>query len=165
MMRPNILLLAALLATSVSQSQDANPNALDFWIGEWEVSWTDQEGKTHQASNSVKRILNGKVILEEFDASDTLGFTGKSHSVLDGLTGKWKQTWVDSNGSYMDFVGTQEGNTFTFSRSYINKEGENVETRMIFREIKSDSLIWDWQGRKDPTGEWNLLWQLHYKRK
>jgi len=30
---------------------------------------------------------------------------GRSISIFDATDKKWKQTWVDSQGSYLDFVG------------------------------------------------------------
>lgn len=149
---------------SIAEEQPADPSELDFWIGNWQVSWEDEAGETHRGTNTISRILNGKVIKEEFDASEALKFTGSSFSVLDSLTGKWKQTWVDSNGTYMDFEGHALDDSFVFERAYTNAKGEAVENRMVFHSIEADSLIWDWEGRKATDTEWKLLWRLHYER-
>lgn len=158
------LLVLLLSQFCTAENRPADVSDLDFWIGEWEVSWKDEDGNVLKGKNTITRILDGKVIKEDFDASEAINFTGSSFSVLDSLTGEWKQTWVDSNGSYMDFEGYHRGDAFVFRRSYTNAKGEDIENRMVFRMIEANSFIWDWEGRKDPDGQWNLLWRLHYTR-
>src|SRR5262245_45573121 len=80
------------------------PGALDFWLGSWIVSWA---GGGH-GTNVIRRILDERVIEESFDGSDTDGsLKGRSLSVMDAGSGGWRQTWVDSNGAFLDFVGVE----------------------------------------------------------
>ena len=74
--------------------------ALDFWIGTWHVSWVGGG----QGTNTIRRILDDRVIEESFDGRDAESrLIGRSLSVRDSVDGRWRQTWVDSTGAYLDF--------------------------------------------------------------
>jgi len=38
-------------------------------------------------------------------------------------------------------------------------------SRMVFEDIKRDSLVWRWQGKKLETDEWADAWVINYERK
>jgi len=63
-----------------------NPeNQFDFWLGDWEAAW----GADGKGSNHVERILDGKVVQEDFNAPDLHGL---SFSVYDPERKLWCQT-------------------------------------------------------------------------
>jgi len=72
--------------------------ALEFWIGAWHCSWSGGHG-----TNSITRELDDRVVVERFKAEGPEPFM--SISVFDERVG-WRQTWVDSNGSYWHFEGS-----------------------------------------------------------
>jgi hypothetical protein len=74
----------------------------DFWLGEWDCL-VDDSGR-HLGTNSVYLDLGGVVVVENFDGRPSLD-RGFSFSVYDRKARRWKQTWVDSQGGYLDFVG------------------------------------------------------------
>ena len=59
---------------------------LDFWLGEWEVSWGEGQG----GSNRIDKILDGKVIREQFDGNPAMPFRGISPSVYDPHSELWR---------------------------------------------------------------------------
>ena len=73
----------------------------DFWLGEWDVTW----GEDGKATNHVLRIMDNKVIQENFSSAD---LNGMSVSVYDPERKVWCQTWVDNNGTYREFTGKFE---------------------------------------------------------
>ena len=148
----------------VGAQNSLDSTALNFWLGQWNATWVDS-GKTYHAVNTVTRKMNDHFIHESFEILDgpMKGFKGESFSTLDRQSGLWKQTWIDNQGAYLDFVGKQEGDVKIFERSFTNKAGENVKQRMLFRNIKKESFDWDWQSSKN-GGEWKMLWQLKYTR-
>src|SRR5919106_550042 len=75
----------------------------DFLLGEWDCTWGDGTG-----TDSVYLDLDDRVVVESFDARPSLDYQGVSHSVYDRAARRWKQTWVDSDGNYLDFVGGLE---------------------------------------------------------
>lgn len=156
--------LAVEEAAEEAASKAKVENALDFWVGEWDLEWKDAAGDTKSGYNRISKILDDNVILEEFDGKPGMDFRGKSVSVYDRLTKSWKQTWVDSEGNYMDFDGYQDGDRFVFARSF-QRDGATIHTRMVFKDIEADSLVWDWERSDDGGESWKLLWQIHYSRK
>lgn len=70
---------------------DSVQNLFDFWVGNWEVSWTTSDSSLVKGSNRVEKILDGKVILENFIDSSR-NFNPRSDS--------WHQAWADNRGGY-----------------------------------------------------------------
>lgn len=137
---------------------------LDFWIGEWKVEWTDEDGISKYGTNTITKILGSCVIKEQFNGNPGTSLVGRSYSVYNNYTGIWYQTWVDNNGTYLSFTGGKDGDNFIFSREYRNAQGEQIMQRMVFKDIKENSLVWDWQMSKDGGKSWTSTWVLNYSR-
>jgi hypothetical protein len=137
-----------------------NP-AFDFWLGRWQV--TDAaEGST--GTNTIRRVLGG-VVLEErftFPGPDGKPYRGRSHTAYVEGRG-WCQTWVDTSGLYLDFVGGVSDNGMTLERRAV-LDGTAVTQRMRWSEIGPDSLVWQWMRADERSGDWQLLWRLDYAR-
>ena len=137
---------------------DTSPEKqFDFWLGEWEAAW----GGNERGTNRVERILEGKVIQENFSAPD---FTGMSVSTYDPERKLWCQTWVDSSGTYLDFTGSFENGRMTLVRDAIVR-GEACKQRMIWYDIQADRFHWNWERSDDGGGTWRVLWQIRYTRR
>ena len=136
----------------------------DFWLGNWNGTF-DENGKTCHATNHITRIMNNKYIHEDFTIIDgeNKGYKGESFSVLDQSDKKWKQTWIDSQGGYLDFVGDKDGDTKIFKRNFTNPNGKIIYQRMRFYNIQKDSFTWDWESSKDGS-TWQLDWRINYTR-
>ena len=75
---------------------------LEFWIGEWDLTWPgNNPGETAHGTNSIKRILDGCIVQENFSGGNAMHLRGQSVSIFDVHGGKWKQTWVDNEGGYL----------------------------------------------------------------
>ncbi|MFL5674668.1 MAG: hypothetical protein ACJ779_06660 [Chloroflexota bacterium] len=136
------------------------PDALDFWLGTWEVSW---EGGGHGA-NTIRRILDERVIEESFEGRDPDGaLRGRSLSVLDETDGRWHQTWVDSNGSYIDLVGVDVDGRIGFQRE-TTVAGTPVMQRMVWIDVTNDAMRWVWQRSENGGSDWEVSWEIRYRR-
>ena len=71
------------ILTQASAVNTSPEHAFDFWIGEWELTWQNEDGSTATGKNRVRRILGGQVIEENFEAltGEMAGYEGKSYSV------------------------------------------------------------------------------------
>ncbi|NJN79478.1 MAG: hypothetical protein HC797_02880 [Anaerolineales bacterium] len=135
-----------------------NPeNQFDFWLGEWDVTW----GEDGKGINRVEKIMNEKIVQENFTAPDLIGM---SVSVYDSERKLWCQTWVDNSGSYLDFTGTFENEKMILTRDAIVK-GETCKQRMVWYNIESNEFDWNWERSDDGGNTWRVLWQIRYKRK
>ena len=134
---------------------------LDFWIGEWEARW----GDAGRGTNRLTRILNDRVIREEFSgAGPKASLEGLSLSVYDADRHLWRQTWVDDQGGYLDFVGDRMDGVFVFRRA-APEVGPETEQRMAFRDIRQDAFRWTWEESPDAGATWVVRWEIDYRRR
>ena len=133
----------------------------DFWIGRWDV--TDPSDGT-SGRNTIRRILGGKVLEESFTfpGPDGKPYRGRSHTVhVDGRG--WCQTWVDSGGLYLDFVGGMVDEVMRLERRTVVGDAP-MRQRMEWSCITTESLIWRWLRAPADSDDFELLWQLDYRR-
>jgi hypothetical protein len=129
----------------------------DFWLGIWDVTW----GEDGKGTNQIERILDGRIIQEDFTAPDLHGISVSSY---DPERQVWCQTWVDNNGTYLDFTGNFEDGRMILSRDAIVR-GEACKQRMVWYDIHGDRLEWNWERSDDGGNTWRVLWQIHYARR
>ena len=171
------LILVSFLSGSALFSQQAatqsppNPCAakeqkqFDFWVGEWNLTWPGQKaGEMDHGTNSIKRILDGCVVEESFSGQVT-HLRGISVSTFDLNAGKWKQTWVDNEGGYLDFVGELKDGQLILQREASSKGGAKTLQRMVWKNITANELDWSWEASSDGGKTWQVQWPIHYKRK
>lgn len=111
-------------------------NELDFWMGEWDVEW-ETDGERSRGTNRVSRILDQRVILEEFDGRPGTSLRGLSVTTHDPVAG-WVQTCQNERP---------------------------VLLRMVWDDIRSDGLTWRWERSLDGGRGWETLWRLEYRRR
>ena len=132
----------------------------DFWIGDWDVAWeTDQHG-----TNSIRAILADAVILENFNGSPGTPLIGMSVSTYAAALGKWQQTWVDNQATYLDFSGEFKDGQMVLQRQAV-ENGLAFLQRMVWYNIGPRQLDWNWERSDDGGQTWHVLWKLHYTRK
>jgi hypothetical protein len=132
-------------------------NQFDFWLGEWNVTW----GEDGTGTNRIERILDGKIVQENFIAPNLHGMSFSGYDLERGL---WCQTWVDNNGTYLDFTGKFEDGSMILSRNAIVK-GQACKQRMVWYDIRENQLEWNWERSDDNGKSWQVVWQIHYTRK
>jgi Protein of unknown function (DUF1579) len=158
-------------SASINSTAPPNPCAaqqqqqLDFWVGEWELTWPSSKPmEVQHGSNSVRRVLDGCVVEENFSGGDDMHLRGRSLSIFDTRSGKWKQTWVDNEGAYLDFVGTFTDGQMTLGREITLPDGSRNQQRMVFKNISKNEFDWSWEASKDGGKSWTVVWPIHYKR-
>jgi len=138
----------------------------DFWLGDWDASWPAAAGSpAGTGTNRIEKILDGCVVEEHFAAAGPSPLVGRSLSVFIPRAGKWKQTWVDNQGGYLDFTGGMEGSERVLSREGKGPDGKSRLQRMVFLNISKDSFDWRWEVSADGGATWKLVWPIHYVRR
>lgn len=146
--------------------EEPQQKQLDFWIGEWALTWPGQAGGPEgRGSNSIKRVLDGCVVEESFSGEASMHLRGRSVSIFDAASGTWKQTWVDNEGGYLDFSGGMKDGEMSFWREAKPANGGTSMQRMIWKNVTADSLDWSWENSKDSGKTWQVVWPIHYQRK
>ena len=154
----------AVAQSSNNPCEDEKLREFDFWLGNWDLEWKGPKGEIQRGTNEIKRILGGCVVEESFNGGPDLPLRGRSYSMFDRNSGTWKQTWVDNQGAYLDFTGGMSGGKMILSREFKDKQGNVRMQRMVFFDIKKDSLEWNWENSTDGGKTWNLAWHISYKR-
>ncbi|HSM71672.1 MAG TPA: hypothetical protein VK851_09025 [Anaerolineales bacterium] len=129
----------------------------DFWLGEWDLTW----GEDGKATNHVLRIMNDRIIQENFSSPNLQGLSVSSYERERGL---WCQTWVENNGTDLDFTGKFQDGKMILVRDAIVK-GEACQQRMVWQNIETDKFDWSWERSDDRGKTWRVLWEIKYKRK
>lgn len=164
----NILCTLTVAGLFLTGLQAQNGSEFDFWVGEWNLTWQYPDGSQGSGTNNIIKTLDGKVIVENFQVTDSgayKGFKGTSISVFNPNTKTWNQAWADNQGGYFNFTGTVENGERIFHTTRVNQSGKESLLRMRFYRIEKDSLVWDWEQSTDGGSIWNLQWRINYKRK
>jgi hypothetical protein len=163
-------LLTGLLLTMAMVTRAAEPaqpaDLFDFWIGDWDVSWKNADGTPGKGHNRVVKSSDGQVIEEQFeDFASQAPLRGRSISVLQRASGRWRQAWADNQGGFFVFTASVDDERRIFATE-LTTDGDKVKgQRMVFHSIRRDSFAWDWQGTIDGGRSWQLLWHIDYRRR
>ncbi len=151
-------------ATSAAQPADL----FDFWVGDWRASWTNANGTQGEGRNRVSKSLDGAVIEEHFDtlaSNPPPLLKGRSLSVLERRSGKWRQAWADNQGGFIVLTASQDGERRIFATDWVLRDGKTLGQRMVFHAIAKDSFTWDWESTADGGKTWAQQWRIQYVRR
>jgi len=170
MLKLLIFFIVIVLSSDFSFTQDDNSSPcapetsqFDFWIGKWKAEWQNPDGTTSEGTNEINSILDGCVVQENFNGNPGINFLGKSFSVYNSNKNIWQQTWVDNQGTYMDFKGGMQDDKMILSRK-INVKEKEISQRMVFYNITEKKFDWDWETSTDGGKNWELKWRINYTR-
>lgn len=170
-MKISLIPIISLWFTITSQSQTTLPTNpeqyFDFWLGKWDAVWDEGEGKKGKGRNHITKILNGKVIEENFEILEgqNKGFQGMSISAYHAQFKTWKQSWADNQGTFYYFKGEFEDNKRIFrTETFDTKDGKKFTQRMVFYNITKNSMTWDWESSTDGGSTWKLNWRIFYTK-
>lgn len=163
-----LAVLAALAAVPLAASDApcAEPafRQLDFWLGEWELTWpAGVDQPAGRGTNRVAKLLDGCVVEESFAAAGPSPLVGRSVSTYDAARKVWRQAWVDNSGSFLDFEGSLEKDLALVHRG--ERDGRPALSRMTWTNVRQDDLDWRWESSTDGGRTWTLRWLIHYVRK
>jgi hypothetical protein len=166
-----LVVIWAVPAPAATACDSPEHRQLDFWIGDWDVvirsrkapgsdEWSEQKG-----TQRIEAILGGCAISESFAAVGAPApWAGRSYSMWQPALGKWRQTWVDDQGSYLAFTGGLEGGTMALYGEPTEKQGKKVRMRMVFLDVRPGSMRWEWQKTTDEK-TWTAMMVIQYRRK
>lgn len=136
----------------------------DFWLGTWRARWDALPGTpAGTGTNRITKTLGGCVVEEQFATDEPEPLLGHSVSTYSPQRGAWLQTWVDNQGSYLDFSGQWTDGRMVLARSAPGQDGKPRHQRMIFENIRPNAFDWRWESSPDGR-TWTLRWLIHYER-
>ncbi|TNE74306.1 DUF1579 domain-containing protein [bacterium] len=155
-----IVVFVAVSVSAQNPSVHVHSSEFDFWLGKWDLTWND----SLKGTNSITKILDGKIIQESFNGQPGGPLKGLSFTAFDSFSNQWKQTWVDNQGAYLDFSGGMKADSMILSRSF-QRNGQTIWQRMVWFNISANHFDWLWQNSTDNKRTWKTNWQIDYKRK
>ncbi|HET6348023.1 MAG TPA: hypothetical protein VFH88_02970 [Candidatus Krumholzibacteria bacterium] len=152
------LLLSAVVATATPAPTAANPAQLQFWVGEWDV--LDNGRKV--ATTSIQSINDGRAILENYAEP---GYSGKSLTFVDGVLGKWRQVWVDTQGRVGEFAGEFKDGALHFTGETHTPDGRTIARRLTL-EPTADGGVHHYSEKSDDGGKtWVKAYDYIYAKR
>src|SRR5262249_50588331 len=101
-----VLCLAQGNAPPVTHCTGAEYRQFDFWVGTWDVYPTGREQLV--AHSLIESVYNGCGVRENWMPLKTEN-SGGSLNIYVPAEKLWRQTWIDSSGSRVDFKGGWNG--------------------------------------------------------
>ena len=156
----------AVLVPMTAESQQptacsASPyRQFDFWLGDWEV--TNAQG-TVVGTNTIRKILNGCVLHEQWRAAD--GGSGQSHNIYNLQTGKWHQSWVDDHGQLLLLDGgLDDQGRMVLRGETVSEEGATVIDEIAWERADGDRVRQVWRKSTDGGTDWHVVFNGLYTK-
>ena len=135
-----IMGLSGSVVQAQPQSSAAKTNActgpeyrsFDFWVGNWDAFDVDNPNKK-VAHNRVDRILDGCVLLEDYQSTD--GEHGQSFTIYDASRKVWHQTWVTNQGVLLVIEGGMHGSEMVLSGTDRTTDGKTRYVRGTWKPV------------------------------
>lgn len=134
----------------------------DFWVGSWNVE--DTQGHP-VGTNTIQRLEDGCIIMENWTGLPSGSGTGKSINFYDGLTHKWRQTWVSSTGNVGEFQGEFKDGAMRFEGKPSGRGGGPAMSRLTFFILGPDRVRQFSEASSDGGKTWTVNYDFIYKRK
>lgn len=131
--------------------------ALDFWVGDWDLTW--QGGA---ASSHVEKTLGGCALEETFQASGDSRLRGRSLTSYDPDTNRWRQAWSDDQGGSLMLSGGPYGRDFILYK--LRFSNEDPFFRAMFEDVTPNAFTWRWQ-RSNDGKSWQDALVINYVRR
>ena len=134
----------------------------NFWLGDWVVY---SKGKM-VAFNKITKIEDGCIVRENWKSVGS-NYSGTSYNFYDKVSGKWKQTWVDNQGSVLELSGAIEDNKMILqSKVKIDDAGNRVVNRLTWTNNKNGTVNQMWEASEDGGVTFVVVFDgLYRKRK
>ena len=165
-MRPASLIGVLLLWPTLVLAQQQRPpqcttadfHALDFWVGEWEV--TDTTGRVI-AESSIQRQAGGCAITEHWQPK---GYPdGVSISWFDPVDQQWHQQWVGGGGEITRYTGGLIDSVMVMIGDA--KQPSGVFFRMTWTRLPDGRVEQQQQTGKTHSGPWTTGFVGRYRKK
>ena len=130
----------------------------DFWLGEWEVR--DATG-AFAGRNEITSVHNGCVVFESWRGRG--GVTGMSFNIYDAEHKKWRQTWVDSTGGFLELEGTFADGKMELASPA--GDGKGSVNRITWQRLPDARVRQLWETSTDGGATWKVAFDGYYEKK
>lgn len=133
----------------------------DFWVGDWVVY---AKGKM-AGFNKITKIEDGCIIRESWKSIGS-SYTGSSYNFYDKSEKKWKQVWVDNQGTVLELEGEyQKGQMVMSSEEKIDQNGHRIINRITWSKNSDGTVRQLWEQSDDGGITFNTSFDGLYRRR
>ena len=155
-----LLLLTAPTAAAGAASCDAPEfRQFDFWLGEWDV----RAGGKPAGTNRIERAHAGCVVVEHWTGAS--GTTGTSLNAYDAVAKRWRQAWVDSQGTVLLLEGGREGPAMVLRGKLPEPDGALAPQRISWTPLDDGGVRQHWEKSVDGGTTWITVFDGEYRRR
>ena len=153
---------ASPLAASDSGACSANSESrqLDFWIGDWTVTYP---GMTGSSASKVSLDLDKCVVIESWDGGK--GHTGKNMFAYSADDQRWHGLFADNQGRVHVFEGKVSAGLAEFTGPSRGANGQTVLNRIKVVRMAADKVEQSWEKSTNNGATWTLEFHGEYSRK
>lgn len=166
----SILLLAAVppfaigqeVAEKTSPCSSLEHNQFSFWVGEWDVYPT---GKDNIVAHSlIESVYGGCGVRENWKPLSGTG--GGSLNIYVQKEDAWRQTWIDSKGARVDFIGGWNGKAMVLEGLWSDVLGPSKDAlvRMTYSKAGDGSVRQLGEASQDGGKTWAPSFDLTYRQ-
>jgi hypothetical protein len=138
---------------------------LDFWVGKWEVRPNGADKIV--AHSLIEKRYTGCAIRENWmPLGKEVNGGGGSLSLYDTKLKRWRQTWVDSTGTRVDFDGSFSNGVMSITGLWVNfaGPGKDALVRMNY-QLQPDGQVRQWAEASSDEGKtWQPAFDFLYRR-
>lgn len=140
---------------------DTAHRAFDFWVGEWDVF--PNGSATQVATSSIEVMFGGCAIRETWKPFKGAG--GGSFSHYDMERRHWRQAWVDSSGTRVDFDGGPVEGKMVLTGRWANVAGAGRDglIRMTYSREAGGAVRQHGEQSLDHGLSWTTSFDFIYK--
>jgi hypothetical protein len=147
-------------ADSRSCSTDSENRQLDFWVGDWTVTYP---GMTGNAMSNVSLSLDKCLFTESWDGGK--GHSGKNMFAYSADDKSWHGMFTDNQGRVHVFAGKVGPGAAEFTGPSRGPNGETVLNRIKVVRINTNKVEQSWEKSTDNGATWTKEFSGEYSRK
>ncbi len=149
-------------AAPASPSCSENPDArlLDFWLGDWTVTYPGAAGG---GSSKVYLALDQCLLVESWDSGT--GLQGENVFAYNSEDKTWQGLYADNHGRVHIFAGKVTPSSAEFRGPSRGPDGKPVLNRIKLVRLNSGTVEQSWEKSADDGKTWTIEFRGQYTRK
>jgi hypothetical protein len=147
-------------ADADSCSANLESRQMDFWLGDWVVTYPDMAGS---ANSKVYVELDKCLIIESWDGGK--GHSGKNMFAYSSDDKSWHGMFADNQGRVHVFGGKVAQGSAEFIGSSRGPSGEAILNRIKVVRVTPDKVEQSWEKSTDNGATWKTEFRGDYARK
>jgi hypothetical protein len=151
---------AVLAQDSPACAVNAESRQLDFWLGDWTVSYP---GMSATSSSDVHLSLDKCLVVESWVGGK--GHTGENMFAYSSDDKRWHGMFADNEGRVHIFEGKVAQGSAEFTGPSRGPNGEAVLNRIKIVRLSDNNVKQTWEKSRDNGATWSMEFQGDYARK